>query len=305
MKGSVEVLSVGWKYAIYFASLVLYALSLMLSQEVKESPLDYTDIFSEAVLLIQPAIWLFYANRFVRSCLPNYLFALGLLVFSLAGVSDVLDEFFEFDDRLDWVENSGYPLGLFLVSLSLVIDGRAQKSYAKLLEQREAAAREESFTDALTNLRNRRFFDQHLKDLLRNPYMNDGRIAMAFLDLDNFKSLNDTFGHQEGDLALRQLAQIISSNIRENDIAFRYGGDEFIILLHGTEPNASATIVDRIRTSFAEFCRPKSQALRRKISLSAGITQVCLRDSFSSVVERADRGMYQAKNAGKDRVAQL
>ena len=299
------MLPVGWKYAIYFTSLALYALGLMLSQEVKDSPLDYTDIFSEAVLLIQPAIWLFYTNRFARAFLPNYLITLGLLVFSLAGVSDVLDEFLDFDERLNWVENGGYPMGLFLVSLGLVIDGRDQKSYAKLLEQREAAAREESFTDALTNLGNRRFFEQHLKDLLRNPYMNNWRIAMVFLDIDNFKSLNDTFGHQEGDLALRQLAQIISSNIRENDIAFRYGGDEFIILLYGTEPNVSETIVDRIRTSFAEFCRPKSQAIRRKISLSAGITQVCLRDSFSSVVERADRGMYQAKNAGKDRVARL
>ena len=293
-----------WNYVFYFLILICYALVLLITLDPLEN-IHYSDVVGEIILLIQPVIWVFYFDPLIRSRRSYVLALIGLLVFSLAAVSDLMDEFVQVGDGLGWVEDAGLPMGLLLISPALIIEGRRRRAYVKLLEQRETAARETSLTDSLTNLGNRRFFEEYLSGILREPYMYQEGVALVFIDLDNFKALNDTFGHQEGDAALRKLAEIISGSIRDKDVAARYGGDEFLILLEDTTPDVAAVIVERIRTRFAEFCRSKSRRLKRKISLSAGITQVGRFESVSDAVNRADRAMYRAKSDGKDGAAQL
>lgn len=293
-----------WNYVFYFLILICYALVLLITLDPLEN-IHYSDVIGEIILLIQPVIWVFYVDPLIRSRGSYVLALIGLMVFSLAAVSDLMDEFVQVGDGLGWVEDAGLPIGLLLISPALIIEGRRRRAYVRFLEQRETAARETSLTDSLTNLSNRRFFEEYLSGILSNPYMYQGDISLVFIDLDNFKALNDTFGHQEGDAALRKLAEIISGSVRDKDVAARYGGDEFLILLEGTAPDAAAVIVERIRTRFAEFCRSKSRRLKRKISLSAGITQVGRFESFSDAVNRADRAMYRAKSDGKDGAAQL
>lgn len=293
-----------WNYVFYFLILICYALVLLITLDPLEN-IHYSDVVGEIILLIQPVIWVFYVDSLIRSRGSYVLALIGLMVFSLAAVSDLMDEFVQVGDGLGWVEDAGLPIGLLLISPALIIEGRRRRAYVRFLEQRETAARETSLTDSLTNLSNRRFFEEYLSGILSNPYMYQGDISLVFIDLDNFKALNDTFGHQEGDAALRKLAEIISGSVRDKDVAARYGGDEFLILLENTVPDAAAVIVERIRTRFAEFCRSKSRRLKRKISLSAGITQVGRFESFSDAVNRADRAMYRAKSDGKDGAAQL
>ena len=293
-----------WKFTVYLLVLLVYAMVLLITVEPVDT-IDYSDLVSEVIVLIQPIIWFFFADLLIRSQGPNTLVMIGLLVFSLGAVSDLMDEVVEIEGQLGMVEDIGLPLGLMLISPALIVVSSKKRDYMKFLEQREAAARETSLTDSLTNLGNRRFFEEYFTSLLRSPYLYKGHITIVFIDLDNFKSLNDTFGHQEGDAALQKLAEIISESIREKDIACRYGGDEFLILLEGATSAAAAAIVERIRTNFAEFCRGKSRKLKRKVSLSAGITQAGRFESFSDVVNRADRAMYRAKSDGKDGAAQL
>jgi diguanylate cyclase len=119
-------------------------------------------------------------------------------------------------------------------------------------------------------------------------------------DIDFFKSINDRFGHKAGDKALVVIAETLQSSIRETDFVGRFGGEEFIMVLSGTDQEDGLKVADEIRGK-VESCGFNSQGKPVNITISCGITQYLETDTLDEAFERADRALYQAKHDGRNR----
>ena len=154
-----------------------------------------------------------------------------------------------------------------------------------------------AMTDPLTGLGNRRSMDAAVKKLSKSP----GATGVIVLDIDHFKRINDTFGHDAGDLMLRSLAQVIRAEVRGTDSGFRVGGEEFVALLPNTHVDAAVSVAERIRQSFcARTVAFGDQDL--SATLSAGASHWTSKQTFSEALKRADTALYAAKNGGRNRV---
>ena len=161
-----------------------------------------------------------------------------------------------------------------------------------------------SITDPLTTLPNRRYLEERLTEELNRSKRYDYPMSFLMIDIDDFKSYNDNNGHQAGDLALQITAHCLKAALRSADIASRYGGEEFCILLPQTSVAEAGVIADRIRhrVSTTHFPHGKSQPLGR-VTISIGVaTYSTIVNSAETVIAAADRALYQAKSLGKDRV---
>jgi len=155
-------------------------------------------------------------------------------------------------------------------------------------------------TDGLTGVGSRWAFERMLKSERARALRYNHAFCMAIVDVDNFKRINDKFGHAAGDDALAKLAQCMSQHIRDSDAIARYGGDEFVLLFPETELKDAAKIMDRIRAAVNNICVGADGS----ISLSCGIAQLSpeeLAVSTSDLFKRSDAALYAAKNAGRSR----
>ena len=153
-----------------------------------------------------------------------------------------------------------------------------------------------SITDPLTNMFNYRHFaktlDNEIKRLKRYP----GDMCLLMIDVDDFKSYNDAFGHLEGDSLLKELARILNENLRNVDIACRYAGDEFVIILPQTKITQAEIVAEKIKQKVGEF------AFKRKITLSIGAATYSSNLDRFELMLKADTALYDAKKHGKNRV---
>lgn len=162
--------------------------------------------------------------------------------------------------------------------------------------------KEESIRDPLTNLFNRRFLEETLKRELARVERSNGRLSLAMIDLDHFKEINDNFGHQVGDQVLKALADLITSQIRFGDVACRYGGEEFVIILPEAPLESALERVDGWRKIFSEMAFPTKHA-QVKITFSAGVASYPEHGlTDKELISAADEAMYAAKLAGRNRV---
>ena len=168
------------------------------------------------------------------------------------------------------------------------------------------AARREAMMDPLTRLWNRRGASVLLKSACDDADARGSTLAVALLDLDRFKRINDTYGHQVGDEVLRKTASRLIRSIRATDVSCRVGGDEFLLLLTDTDAAMAATIVERVRRTVIE--RPiATRQGSVPMSVSVGYTLRHPGDAVSvdELIERADRGLMRSKAEGRDRVVSI
>lgn len=161
-----------------------------------------------------------------------------------------------------------------------------------------------SITDPLTALPNRRYLEERLTEELNRSKRYDYPMSFLMIDIDDFKAYNDKNGHQAGDLALQIAAHCLKGALRGADVASRYGGEEFCILLPQTGGVEAGTIADRIRHRVAttHFPHGKGQPLGR-VTISIGVSTFSKHvDTSQNIIAAADRALYQAKSLGKDRV---
>jgi diguanylate cyclase (GGDEF)-like protein len=168
------------------------------------------------------------------------------------------------------------------------------------LLQREL--RDQALQDPLTGLFNRRYLDEMIDRAVSLADRNGAQIAFVMLDIDHFKSVNDTWGHQAGDALLKDLAAILKGKTRKSDIACRYGGEEFLVVFNGVPAAQALDMVETIRTLFeANVTRYGGQELRA--TFSAGIAAIPEHGADPwSVIRRADEALYRAKLEGRNRV---
>jgi len=160
-------------------------------------------------------------------------------------------------------------------------------------------------TDGLTKLYNSRSFYSQLEMEVDRFNRYKHPLALLLLDLDHFKDYNDTYGHLEGDKILVHFSQIIKSCLRANDTAYRYGGEEFTVILPETGGDEAGTVAQRIRAALeAERFTPVN-GKKVKITISIGVTEYQPKEELSTFIQRADRAMYRSKQKGRNMVSML
>jgi diguanylate cyclase (GGDEF)-like protein len=161
-----------------------------------------------------------------------------------------------------------------------------------------------SITDPLTGLLNRRYLEERLTEELNRSQRYNYNMSCLMIDIDDFKSYNDRNGHQAGDVALRTTAHALKATLRSADVACRYGGEEFCILLPQTSLSEAGVIAERMRQRVAEtdYPRGKSQPLGN-VTVSIGISTFARQiDTAEKIIAAADRALYSAKHLGKNRI---
>jgi len=153
-----------------------------------------------------------------------------------------------------------------------------------------------SISDNLTNAYNRRYFTQKLVEEIERTRRNGNRFSLIMLDIDHFKNINDSFGHNAGDMVLKSLVEVISSRIRKIDTLGRWGGEEFVILLPDTTVKNAVCLAEELRKSLSHMDIPGVA----RVTASFGVAGYCLGDSVDTLVQRADNLMYEAKAAGRN-----
>ncbi|HAT8750637.1 TPA: diguanylate cyclase [Legionella pneumophila] len=163
--------------------------------------------------------------------------------------------------------------------------------------------RYQSIRDPLTGLYNRRYLEDFLFKQLHQAERTKASFAILMLDLDHFKKINDTFGHDAGDLVLKELGQILNNDIRLGDIAARYGGEEFVLLLYDIDAQAAKMKAENLRSAISNLHVKYGAQPVGQITASIGIS-VYPDDakSLAELIEAADKALYQAKNKGRNKV---
>jgi diguanylate cyclase len=173
------------------------------------------------------------------------------------------------------------------------------------LEARCEAALGEARRDALTGLHNRRAFDEAL-DRESDPAVRaDTPLALLALDIDHFKSVNDSLGHAAGDAVLRAVADAVKATVRQCDLVARTGGEEFAVLLPGATADAAAGVAERIRrrVESLRLVNDAGRPMDRTFSVSVGVATLGPGEAGTSLLGRADARLYVAKRTGRNRVA--
>jgi diguanylate cyclase (GGDEF)-like protein len=186
-----------------------------------------------------------------------------------------------------------------------------ERSLAEIMSQEAAKAisnsltylkiKELAITDGLTGLYNYRYFQERLSETLTRSERFPEKVSLILVDVDKFKQLNDTHGHQAGDTLLQSLAQAISESLRRIDILARYGGDEFAIILTHTNEKGAKIVAEKIKQKVENHClKFKGEEIR--VTLSLGISTYPENASTKdSLIEKADRALYEAKRLGRNR----
>jgi diguanylate cyclase (GGDEF)-like protein len=214
-------------------------------------------------------------------------------------------------ERLDFELTSGRRSFGRLVLVGDAFDAEERMTAAALAGQAVVAlenarlhrmVERQALVDGLTGLANRRQADEALVSELARTERLGGPVGLILADVDDFKAVNDRFGHPTGDLVLRDLAETLRENVREIDTAARWGGEEFAVILPGTDLEGAAQVAERIRVALAEREIVSVDGAPLHVTASFGVATSSATTTVQQLVETADEALYRAKRAGKDRV---
>ncbi len=203
---------------------------------------------------------------------------------------------------------SGEVIGVVLASHAEDLDTGSRQRVRETVTQAApvlanlrnlAIAERQAATDALTGLPNRRAADDNLKRMVAQSARTGAPLAVLLLDLDNFKTINDVYGHDRGDEVLAAVGTALRDTLRDSDFAGRYGGEEFLLLLAGTDKRSALQVAEKVRVAIASVRIPNSDQITASIGVAA------LPDDAAdalTLVRLADRALYTAKNNGRNRV---
>ena len=175
------------------------------------------------------------------------------------------------------------------------------RAMTETLSARSETLEQAALTDALTGMQNRRYFDDALKEYIEEFRRIDKPIGLMILDLDHFKEVNDTHGHDVGDEVLRAVARCLRDMTRYHDVVARLGGEEFAVVAPNMSEDMLVKFAERIRRAVAGMA-VLSGNMRLKVTTSVGLAVWDKRESAEEFYRRADRLLYQAKRMGRNRV---
>lgn len=179
-----------------------------------------------------------------------------------------------------------------------------RKRYNDRLRASLAQTIEMAVTDGLTGLHNRRYLDSHLATLFERARSRNRPLSLMITDIDRFKLINDTWGHDAGDMVLRELASRLRKNVRGIDLACRMGGEEFVVVMPDTDAVVAEKVAERIRVQIAELPFPTGVGDQTiDVTVSVGVAGLAPDvATMEALMKRADVALYEAKNGGRNRV---
>lgn len=181
---------------------------------------------------------------------------------------------------------------------------QASREDIALMQQDMDHLRRESQLDPLTKIANRRSFDQGLDEAIIKATASKTPLSLMMIDIDHFKKFNDAYGHQTGDQVLRLVAMTLTSNTKGKDLAARYGGEEFVAIMPSTDLAGAVIAADNIRRAIQskELVKRSTDEKLGRITASFGVATYQIGETAAVFIERADRCLYSAKHAGRNRV---
>lgn len=185
-------------------------------------------------------------------------------------------------------------ISIMMMAIFIMYNIKAEMNYSSMLSQK---AYEMALIDPLTHVYNRNMLDTLNAYQKQNPQ----NLSFAMIDIDDFKIINDTFGHQKGDEALSLLGDVIRQNIRTDDICIRYGGEEFLLAFKNTDDDAALKILDRIKAAFSEHIFVY-ESIEIGCTISAGLAYGRDQIDINTIISYADNALYQAKRSGKNNI---
>ncbi len=156
--------------------------------------------------------------------------------------------------------------------------------------------------DFLTGLYNRRYFFNHIQDYIKMAEEHYEKVYIAMIDIDNFKSINDTYGHDDGDKAIVALSEILRSDTKQKDLVARFGGEEFCIALLAPNDDIALKVFERIRHDVENFSFKANNGDEVSFTISIGVAPYREGDDIADVINQADMNLYEAKHSGKNKV---
>ena len=199
----------------------------------------------------------------------------------------------------------GHPGDDDIVVLAYTRDLRQIKNLEKNIHRLEIEA-DKAYHDALTGLYNRRFFDEHLKQIIKFLSRSGSPLSLMMIDVDHFKGYNDTYGHAQGDVCLKKIAEALSQSVtRANDFVARYGGEEFSIVLPNTDERGARLLADKLLASIlgCQIPHAKNDEAGGLVTISIGVTTGRVKHTHRTedYVKRADELLYKSKKGGRNR----
>ena len=187
--------------------------------------------------------------------------------------------------------------------LACVASRLRRKRYSDHLRQNLRRSLERAVKDPLTSMHNRRYLERHLGPLVAQNVERGRPVSLLILDVDHFKIVNDTWGHDVGDRVLREVASRITSSLRGIDLSCRFGGEEFVAAFSGVDAERALLIAERLRRKIADEPFPvQTEQGPLSVTVSVGVATAHGGDTAESLLKRADQALYRAKKNGRDRV---
>lgn len=232
---------------------------------------------------------------------PIFYLIIGSILFYISQLHDLFDEFFLLEVPSIAFEVLAFPLALIFAALGIREAQKYQRRLYQDNEQLKMKYKELSMTDNLTRLSNTRCFYQFVPKLIADNQAKNQPLTLMVIDIDDFKHVNDTYGHVEGDRVIEYIGGLINKEFAGAHQCFRYGGEEFVIVLENEGLETSVELANRLREQFAKKKFHTSTATYHK-TLSVGLATLKTGDNITTLLAKADRAMYAAKNRGKNRV---
>lgn len=245
------------------------------------------------------------ANQFSKGTLKLKWNILSFLILSfiVSYIYYIYDLFlnYEIHDKNGFV----VPLIFFFGAIFVLLVGALASQTARDI-RKIAVLHHESITDSLMNISNRRFFDKRLEEEVSIALRYKLSLSLIMIDIDDFKIVNDTYGHQAGDAILKELSKNIKSILRESDIIARYGGEEIVVITPSTDKDNAYILAERLRVVVEKSMQVILEDTKEvvKVTISLGLASIRQEniDNSEELVLEADKALYQAKKDGKNKV---